>query len=1076
MKTSLYTLVLNLVLFFACGQMARAQSCLFTWFESEAAQSGDTVRIALRARHFEKVSSYQFCVQWNPAELKYLQYDLSNSALDFQLFNAAQATQGKLPTAWSDVNAVGVTLPDDAVLFELVFRVLVDSSSLIPVKINPSIAPLYELTRETDQGIRSLPFSHVWGGVVPVQAASGTPSSLCITSAPCMAPLGSIDLEMPGDTSQYQILWAGPGNFTASGGDLSGLASGYYTFQATDNDGAVVFATVNIPENTNPGVQVDSIAVQNASCSQSNGCAELMDIQGVEPFSFQWQTPGSDTPSRCNLPPGNQSVTVTDALGCFVVKQLAVGDDNTLFLALDSINADCRFGQKGGINLTPNGTPPYQYSWSNGANTEDITGLSPGWYAVTVSDAAGCAKSDKILVRDYGTFDWNLWLSQTCPNQIGVNPNSVRLTSSYLHDRAAFPLILSWNTGTMQLVDEVDDETTNQQVGNIYGLPPGTYSVTVTDAEGCSESREIFFDCFPVPAPIDDYGPRLKISGQPTSASTVDGCIEVRGDGGINQLDELRFSLKWPGYFMDFKELSIPHAFHGITQDNFAVHPDHIDFYWQKTGSFFLHNTWPLFKVCFESTGIVSKAWVEFASKTDEPAAMHHQDYGNIGFIGKAGRAHFAYESNNETFCNVNFELPACTADGYARIRISGSSCTGNFPNHYKGISGTKDLESFTGPEAIHFAKPGTYVVKQDISSSESRLFAVVPPYDLPDTECVWPGDADNNGAVNQYDLLYLGLGIGTAGVMRPDSAQDWQGNESTDWSLETPARKTNFKNMDANGDGVISPGDTLPIALHWGKAINPWKSDYFALPGPVDSIHGQWSIDLPAQDTLLTGIQVEIPVTMGTPDAPLAGVSGLTFSISIDTSWLADAPRFVASGSWLGDPSSDLIYLQKYFPGQNRTDIALTRTNGTTGGGFGEIGKMLFSLRQLPPDSLLPLTLFTSNGVVLTADETLIALSPRRSDFVVGNPVSSTLEEPALRGIWIVPNPARDYLLIRSPAEPTTRIEIYSATGQLLKTGENLAGTPEWRIGIEDLPPTTCFARIFTQNGFTVKKFVKAR
>ncbi len=527
---------------------------------------------------------------------------------------------------------------------------------------------------------------------------------------------------------------------------------------------------------------------------------------------------------------------------------------------------------------------------------------------------------------------------------------------------------------------------------------------------------------------------------------------------------------------MDFKEISIPHAFHGITQDNFDVHAEHIDFHWQRTGSFFLHNTWPLFKVCFESTGVVNKAWVEFASKTDEPAAMYHQDYGNIGFIGKAGRAHFVYESNSETFCNVNLELPACTADGYARIQISGNSCTGNFPNHYKGISGTKDLENFTGPEAIHFAKPGTYVVKQDIGNSESRLFAVVPPYELPDTECVWPGDADNNGVVNQYDLLYLGLGMGTTGELRPDSILKWQGNESADWPLATPTRQINFKNMDANGDGVIAPGDTLPIALHWGNAINPWKSNYFALPGPADSIHTHWNIGLPGGDTLQAGIQVEIPVVLGTPTVPVSGVLGLTFSISIDTSLLAAVPRFVASDSWLGDPSSDLIYLQKYFPGQNRTDIALTRTNGTTGGGFGEIGKMLFTLKQLPPDSLLPLKIFTSNGLILTPDETLIALPARRFDFVAGNPASSALVDLQVQGISISPNPAGESLWIQSAAEPLTKVEIYTSAGQLLHMEEYDFWEKDVQIAVGHFPVSVLWARIFTQNGFTVKKFVKAR
>lgn len=1076
MNTPLHTRLCIFLLLWTHSQTVSGQNCFFTWFENAPAQAGDTARIALRARDFEKISSYQFAVQWDPADLKYLQYDLSNSALDFQLFNANQATQGKLPTAWSDVNAVGVTLPDDAILFELVFKVLADTPGYIPVRINPIITPIYEVAQETDQGLRTLPFSHIWGGILNGVSGSPTVSSLCTTPSPCSAPLGAVDMEFSGDTSQYQFLWTGPNNFTSSGSDQGGLAAGYHTLQVTGDDGPVLSGTVYITANANPGVRVDSIAVKNAACGQANGCMELMDIQGVEPFSFQWQTPGNDTPSRCNLPPGNQSVTVTDALGCFVVKQVLVGNDTTLYLAIDSINADCRFGQKGGINLTPYGASPYQYTWSNGANTEDITGLSPGWYTVTVSDAAGCVRSGKTEVRDYGTFDWNLWLSKTCPSLLSAMPNSVRLNSSYLHDRAAFPLTLSWNTGTMQLVDEVDEETTYQQVGSIYGVPPGTYSVTVTDAEGCSELREILFDCFPAPPPIDDYGPSFKIDGQPNSSSNVDGCITVTGDEGISQLDDLRFSLKWPGNLMDFKELSIPYAFQDIAQDNFVVYNDHIDFHWQKSGTYSLQNTWALFKVCFESYGFSDNVWVEFASKTDEPANMHHQTYGDLGFIGKANRVYFEYSSNFQSFCDVNLSLPDCAADGYARIQLSGNSCSGPHPNNYQGITGKKNLENFTGGETMLFAEPGTYWVQQNPGPSESRLFAVVPPYDLPETECVWPGDADNNSVVNQYDLLYLGFGMGTSGTARSDTTPTWRGSESADWQMKTPLRQINFKNMDSDGDGAISAGDTLPIALNWGKVINLWKADYFALPGPVDSVNAQWSIGLPGADTLTTGIEVAIPVVVGTPETPVSDVLGLAFSISIDSSWLVTAPRFVSSNSWLGD-ATNLVYLQKYFPGQHRMDIALTRTNGTTGGGFGEIGKMLFALRQRPPGSLLPLTLFTSNGLVLTADETLIALNPGRSDFMVSNPVSTGLvADLPSQGISILPNPAREYLLIRSSAEPATRIEIYTAAGQFLKAMENTAGKTEWQIGIGDLPPTACFARVFTQNGIVVKKFVKAR
>jgi hypothetical protein len=69
-------------------------------------------------------------------------------------------------------------------------------------------------------------------------------------------------------------------------------------------------------------------------------------------------------------------------------------------LTASVIHAACASGTDGSIDLSVSGgTTAYSYSWSNGATTQDITGLAPGIYTVTVTDANGCTKSLTVQVR-----------------------------------------------------------------------------------------------------------------------------------------------------------------------------------------------------------------------------------------------------------------------------------------------------------------------------------------------------------------------------------------------------------------------------------------------------------------------------------------------------------------------------------------------------------------------------------------------------------------------------------------------------------------------------------------------------
>lgn len=72
----------------------------------------------------------------------------------------------------------------------------------------------------------------------------------------------------------------------------------------------------------------------------------------------------------------------------------------------------------------------------------------------------------------------------------------------------------------------------------------------------------------------------------------------------------------------------------------------------------------------------------------------------------------------------------------------------------------------------------------------------------------VWPGDADDNGIVDNNDLLPIGLAYGEVGFSRCNFSNDWKAIYSQDWTDTLPSG-TNYKHTDCNGNGIINADDT---------------------------------------------------------------------------------------------------------------------------------------------------------------------------------------------------------------------------------------------------------------------------
>ena len=128
------------------------------------------------------------------------------------------------------------------------------------------------------------------------------------------------------------------------------------------------------------------------SCyGENSGSVAIAVTGGTAPYSYQWSN-GSQDAVASNLPAGNVSVTVTDALQCTHAMSFTIDQPLApLEVNLASLAPVCPDADNGTINLTVSGgTAPYQYSWSNSQTTKDIQNLRSGTYEVTVTDANGC--------------------------------------------------------------------------------------------------------------------------------------------------------------------------------------------------------------------------------------------------------------------------------------------------------------------------------------------------------------------------------------------------------------------------------------------------------------------------------------------------------------------------------------------------------------------------------------------------------------------------------------------------------------------------------------------------------------
>src|SRR5690606_13579637 len=167
----------------------------------------------------------------------------------------------------------------------------------------------------------------------------------------------------------------------------------------TDANGCTANKSVVIIE---PAVISNTLKVKNVSCNGGNDASiEVTPTGGTAPFTYLWSHNNATTATITGLIAGSYNVQVKDANNCIKTGQIVITQPNILTASINSKNVSCNGTYTGEATVNViGGTAPYTYSWNNGITTAANTGLRPGTFSVTVTDAKGCTVNTSVVITE----------------------------------------------------------------------------------------------------------------------------------------------------------------------------------------------------------------------------------------------------------------------------------------------------------------------------------------------------------------------------------------------------------------------------------------------------------------------------------------------------------------------------------------------------------------------------------------------------------------------------------------------------------------------------------------------------
>ena len=343
-------------------------------------------------------------------------------------------------------------------------------------------------------------------------------------------------------------------------------------------------------------------------------------------------------------------------------------------------------------------------------------------------------------------------------------------------------------------------------------------------------------------------------------------------------------------------------------------------------------------------------------------------------------------------------------------------------------------------------------------------------------TNCVFPGDANNTLRVNNYDILNIGFGFGTAGPARSEISIAPQFFTSTDWNTNG-INGVNLKFADCNGDGTINETDVSAIEQNYDSEAEFDENIKSSEPGIAVSV--EFSTDTiiignGAGDSSLIYVEADLVVNQQNAVIP---IQGLALQINFENSGveLVDAYVEFENDSWLAD-NNNTISVQRFIADAQRLDLGISRTDQVPVTGAGRIGKIYLAIEDIiigrVQNENVLVDAAVENVIVIGSSEDMVSVTGQVDDVVLSaEGVPTGINEQLLQLIKVYPNPAKYFIQIDANIEIQI-IQLMSIDGQIISSAK-LTGS---QLDISQLPASNYILRIVTKQGVLTRKIIKVQ
>lgn len=432
---------------------------------------GSTVCLDVTVENFIMMQNAQFSMNWNPAHLEYISTGMYGLNLNPTMnFNNTNST---LTFSWNTIPPL-VTLPNGHKIFQVCFRLIGDCGVTTPVQITG-------MPREIEVignygGINDYEFdTEITNGAISITCPgmceiNGTTNTSCFGSAD--GAVSATVTPAQGSTN-CMCVWKNSAGVviksTANLADcnLANVAAGAYTLEliCSGTQQCTSNAVVGQPDRIN----IPGTGITNEACG-TKGSINVTGITGGNPpyNTFTWNPNVGTTANVTNLNAGTYMLTVTDSKGCTGTQSFVVTSSNTpLSGTAVATPVKCFGGNDGAITVAPSGgCEPYTV-------TPTLTNLTAGAYTVTITDSSVPVNTFTIPVTVTQPSAPLTIMPDPQNTQAGMSTGRITLTIA----GGTQNYNIVWSSNATQIAANTNPAT---------NLSVGTYSVTVTDANGCT--------------------------------------------------------------------------------------------------------------------------------------------------------------------------------------------------------------------------------------------------------------------------------------------------------------------------------------------------------------------------------------------------------------------------------------------------------------------------------------------------------------------------------------------------------------------------------------------------------------